>query len=924
MSKADTAAHRVTLYLTVTGAGLCGTVQAVDSTLILITPEPIAQTGFGATKTICANDSAIHLTSRRIANGTAVWSSTGSGQFKPDRYTATEYILSAADTAAHQIKLYLRVTGVVACGTLTAVDSTVITVPPAPIAKLNVSPVQLICANTRTVNISGSAINATGLWSTKGTGTFSPDTTVAANNYVLSDADTAARNVLLILSAKGTGSCSSYTDTAHLNILVTPEPIASLLMTTNDTSICANKFMVPILAKVANATGKWTTDGSGWFLPNDTIYSRLTATTYSLSIADTSARLVHLTINARGYGGCSNYTAHKTLTIRTSPPPSVSVGTSSVVPVCTNNPNVQLSGSVLGATGVVWTTNGTGAFSPGTTTGNAVYTLTNSDTAKSSVSFTLTSTGNGACNSVSKLFLLNLKKAPRPDFVDSSVCKGLATTFYDKSIVPAPPASSVVWKFGDGVISSVPLHTYTTDGIYIAKMIVTDNNNCVDSISKSVDVYPLPVADFTNNANCFRNAVYFTDKSTVNTLVTSNSITSWNWTFGDGGTSTAQNPSHVFPSANVYTSIATLLVKSNHNCSSALKSYTLNVTPAPIAKFTTDSVCLNQSTHFTDLSSPVLPTLAPLTYTLNYGDNTPSVNDLTITHKYPSSGSYPATLIVQSTVNGCSDTIIDTVMVHPLPQVSFAPSVFCVADSTHFLNTSTISTGTIKTISWDFGDGTSGSGAKVAHKYPILGTFGVILTAKSEYSCEASYSKNVTINPSPTAAFSVDKDIIELHKSVQFTNNSTTGQGATDLSSKWSFGDTTSATSTANSPSYLYNVKSGTFTTKLVVTNNFNCSDSTTKPIIVKLPPKVPNVFTPNGDGSNDVLYVLGGPYSKMEFRILNNWGEFIFSSTSQSLGWDGTKNGVRQPIGVYVFTLTATTEDGQQHTLYGDVTLMR
>ena len=82
--------------------------------------------------------------------------------------------------------------------------------------------------------------------------------------------------------------------------------------------------------------------------------------------------------------------------------------------------------------------------------------------------------------------------------------------------------------------------------------------------------------------------------------------------------------------------------------------------------------------------------------------------------------------------------------------------------------------------------------------------------------------------------------------------------------------------------------------------------------------------FPPNGDGANNIFSVLGGPYKELDFKIYNNWGEVIFESDTQSKGWDGTKDGVEQPVGVYVYTVRAVTLDDEQHTIKGDVTLLR
>ena len=72
------------------------------------------------------------------------------------------------------------------------------------------------------------------------------------------------------------------------------------------------------------------------------------------------------------------------------------------------------------------------------------------------------------------------------------------------------------------------------------------------------------------------------------------------------------------------------------------------------------------------------------------------------------------------------------------------------------------------------------------------------------------------------------------------------------------------------------------------------------------------------------MLFVYGGPFDELEFKIFNNWGEMIFMGTNQSEGWDGKYKGEIQPIGVYVYTVKAKTRDGVEHTLKGDFSLIR
>ena len=86
----------------------------------------------------------------------------------------------------------------------------------------------------------------------------------------------------------------------------------------------------------------------------------------------------------------------------------------------------------------------------------------------------------------------------------------------------------------------------------------------------------------------------------------------------------------------------------------------------------------------------------------------------------------------------------------------------------------------------------------------------------------------------------------------------------------------------------------------------------------------VPSAFTPNGDNVNDILKVRGGPFVEMEFRIFNEWGNLLFSSTSQNDGWNGKYRGDDQPTGLYEYTLKGITVENKVINLYGVVNLTK
>jgi len=86
----------------------------------------------------------------------------------------------------------------------------------------------------------------------------------------------------------------------------------------------------------------------------------------------------------------------------------------------------------------------------------------------------------------------------------------------------------------------------------------------------------------------------------------------------------------------------------------------------------------------------------------------------------------------------------------------------------------------------------------------------------------------------------------------------------------------------------------------------------------------IPNVFTPNGDGKNEILYVYSNYINKLEMRIFNQWGELVFKTDSKAKGWDGKRNGSAQPVGVYVYALEAVLTDGRTVKMNGYINLIR
>ena len=146
------------------------------------------------------------------------------------------------------------------------------------------------------------------------------------------------------------------------------------------------------------------------------------------------------------------------------------------------------------------------------------------------------------------------------------------------------------------------------------------------------------------------------------------------------------------------------------------------------------------------------------------------------------------------------------------------------------------------------------------------------------------------------------------------------------VSGNWSFGDGSTLANVPD-PSHLYN-SAGTFCVKLVTpTSTLGCSDSLTKCLDISQPVTIiiPNVFTPNADGNNDVFKATGTGINNFHCVILDRWGLRMYEWDGIGGGWDGfTKAGVQASTGTYYYIITYDTIDGKSALLKGYLSLFK
>ena len=426
-------------------------------------------------------------------------------------------------------------------------------------------------------------------------------------------------------------------------------------------------------------------------------------------------------------------------------------------------------------------------------------------------------TNDGCTESLTIDSAVRTGNRPHVDFNYSAneVCPRVDLQFTDLSA----PVDKWKWQFGDGnsSLEKNPVHQYLDSGLLSVKLIAW-NNGCPDSIMKPNIIRVLPgLSRFRPVFNCInKKEVYFKDSSIT--------PETWLWDFGDGVTSTEQNPTHVFEN---YRNYLVKLTTTSGPCTNtdSVKVHIINETADFIAQKTT--VCRTQRLiFFTNYKDNIAK------YVWDFGDgiidsilvnDTTSASDSTL-HSYELPGDYTVSLTITD-LNGCSSSLTKPNLIHvsnPHAAFSLSTAAGCTNKTVNFIDSSS---GTIARRYWSFGDGstrvyTAASPLLVPHTYTATGQYYPTLVITDSAGCidSAFYTDPIGIYQ-PIADFNTPNYATCTNDSVKFQNASLGEQ----LVYYWSFGDGTYSDDSAAVKQYL---AEGNFTPKLVVTDEFGCKDS--------------------------------------------------------------------------------------------------
>lgn len=490
-------------------------------------------------------------------------------------------------------------------------------------------------------------------------------------------------------------------------------------------------------------------------------------------------------------------------------------------------------------------------------------------------------------------------------------CDPVIVNFTNQSII----ADSYLWDFGNGVTSALqqPAQVFSAsanDKIYNVRLTVTTKYGCSNSFNKEIRVYSSPKALFnTSDSGCAPVITTFKDMS--------KNATFWNWEFGDGFTSSEKNPVHIYSQAGEYS--VKLRVSNYLGCSDTFVMYrNIKVWAVPTAQFTADKYY----SEYPDVTF-TFNSLSPsgLVYQWTFGNDRVVKNTNSVSYSFKDTGTYFVRLVVSTP--HCNDTSLKVVIVKPpFPKSDFIynKTQGCGPLKVSFTDKSLMADKWL----WYFGDGEYSAEQHPQHTYKNPGLYSVTLISSNSRGSHSVYKKDIIIvHPKPNVYFEVSPSPAWLPKAkVDLVNLTVNGNHY-----KWfidnEFIDTLQHTSRIFE-------KAGTHDVMLIAISKYGCTDTLIKYQAIKIDTMgsiyMPNAFTPNNDGRNDIFTPVGFGYKEDGFnlRIFTRWGELIYETDNFEKGWDGTSKGELCMEGIYVYRITIQMVNNEVRNLEGSVHLLR
>jgi len=497
-----------------------------------------------------------------------------------------------------------------------------------------------------------------------------------------------------------------------------------------------------------------------------------------------------------------------------------------------------------------------------------------------------------------------------PQAAFASSVDGVGVICYPQNVTFTNTTSSgvpltILWDLGNGVqVAGNQAATVFPKGTFTVRMVAITPFGCRDTVARSFNVVgPEGTFEMDKNLICVGDSILFRLKDTA-------SVSSWEWSFGDGTTAGKVNPvRHVYtfrPPTN--STVARLVLKGQNDACAISVEKPVNFSPVRAQFAIGPSPCVGAPVQFFNTSTD-----ADLS-AWNFGDGGTS-NLFNPTHTFLAKGNYTVTLVVTDLPLGCRDTLRQVVTVGGIAGLQLFGDTICAGDT-----------------------------ALIGIAAPALpnATFN---WQPANLVLPPQNAAIVRVRPNQTTEFTVN--ILEA-SGCRDTGRvtvvvPTAYDGARDLDTLISKGSSVLLPVTAASgyvftwapadpgtPPLVRPDTSVTYT--LTVRDVLRCTERRYTFRIQVVPERVyaPNAFTPNGDGDNDVFRLLADGDDALVrlliLRVYNRWGEMVYegSGALDRIGWDGTHNGKPAPSDVYAWLAEVEFLTGKKVLLKGDLTLLR
>jgi PKD repeat protein len=442
-----------------------------------------------------------------------------------------------------------------------------------------------------------------------------------------------------------------------------------------------------------------------------------------------------------------------------------------------------------------------------------------------------------------------------------------------------------------------PIISYNTLGDHVVSLTVTGINGCSDEDDIVIHVYQSPVVDFDQFNLCEQDSAWFTDLSYTSV---NDSIISWSWNFGDGGTSTLQNPSHLFPGVGTYA--IGLTVATPHCTNSDTTVVQIEARPVAVASSDIASGCSPLLVHFEQASTGATQ------YNWIMPDGA-VISGATTDYIFVNNGANDTTLqVVLHVQNAFGCGAYDTLYIDVLhnSQAGFLDNTNtpgCSPYQAEFINTSTFADAYL----WDFGDGSTSNIEDPSHLYVnstgFVVSYDVELVAINSNGCSDTVSHPVIVYPlldlqfdlSGSSGCSPQTVLLPFVPGVQQYT--------------WDFGDGTGSTSVIPQHTFVNNgTATEVYTVTLIGVSPFGCIDTASAPITIYHSPVAQFTLNQtNGCAPLDVVINNGSYAGDVYSWNLGNGQVFDSSFVAMPVVFDNATS-VSQN---YTITLNATTAQG-------------